>query len=168
LNISQKKVPVSVYMEELSRSYSVRNLSYASRYRNIDFRRHPEKYPVGKDDAHTVMIEPYRSELMPHWKYRTPRQARASAAKIYTLFLSYRQQNDFVGMDMARKFLQMGFTRARSYIDNLSGDDSEAAVSTAEDEVKSATIFFRYYRRVLRDPRYIAARRRHLLLYGTS
>jgi len=36
-----------------------------------------------------------------------------SAKAIYTMFLEYLEDDDFVGADMARKFLQMGYTRAR-------------------------------------------------------
>ena len=31
------------------------------------------------------------------------------------MYVDYRAKNDFVGMDMCRKFLEMGFTRARRY-----------------------------------------------------
>ena len=31
------------------------------------------------------------------------------------MYLDYRIQKDFGGMDMCRKFLEMGFTRARRY-----------------------------------------------------
>ena len=37
------------------------------------------------------------------------------------MFLNYRAEDDFVGMDMARKFLQMGYTRARRYANHKSG-----------------------------------------------
>ena len=31
------------------------------------------------------------------------------------MYLDYEVQKDFIGMDMCRKFLEMGFTRARRY-----------------------------------------------------
>jgi Domain of unknown function (DUF4385) len=46
------------------------------------------------------------SEILPHWKFKTPEIAEQSAAAIYSLYLNYKAQDDFVGMDMARKFLQ--------------------------------------------------------------
>ena len=33
------------------------------------------------------------------------------------MYLDYRIQKDFVGMDMCRKFLEMGFTRVREDMD---------------------------------------------------
>ena len=95
--------------------------SYADRYRDIDFRKHPEKYVVGKGEQGVLIAEPYKSEILPHWKFATPEAAEKSAKKIYSLFMEYKQQNDFVGMDMARKFLQMGFTRSRRYANHASG-----------------------------------------------
>ena len=44
-----------------------------------------------------------------------------SAEKIYRMFESYKQRDDFIGMDMCRKFLEMGFTRARRYANHKDG-----------------------------------------------
>jgi hypothetical protein len=37
------------------------------------------------------------------------------------MFLDYLEQHDFVGADMARKFLKMGYTRSRRYANHKSG-----------------------------------------------
>ena len=37
------------------------------------------------------------------------------------MFCEYKRKKDFIGMDMARKFLEMGFTRARRYANHASG-----------------------------------------------
>ena len=83
-----------------------------SRIEGTDFRKHPERYQVGKGEQGVLMVEPYKSEILPHWRFKTPTIARTSAKKIYALFQAYKKEDDFVGMDMARKFLQMGYTRA--------------------------------------------------------
>lgn len=38
-----------------------------------------------------------------------------------SIFLVYLENNDFIGADMARKFLQMGYTRSRRYANHKSG-----------------------------------------------
>ena len=38
------------------------------------------------------------------------------------MYADYRAVNDFVGMDMCRKFLEMGFTRARRYANHKDGN----------------------------------------------
>lgn len=96
-------------------------LDYTRHYARIDFREHPERYRIGRGEQGVLMAEPYKSEILPHWRFRTPAVARASAAKIYRMFVAYGARRDFVGMDMARKFLQMGFTRARRYANHRSG-----------------------------------------------
>ena len=68
-----------------------------------------------------LVAEPYKSELLPLWRFRTKAIAEASAAELWKAFVRYRGAGDFVGMDMARKFLQMGFTRARRYSNHRSG-----------------------------------------------
>lgn len=52
---------------------------------------------------------------------RTPEIAEESAAKVSELYDRYKEQDDFVGMDMARKFLQMGYTRAMRYAKHKGG-----------------------------------------------
>lgn len=90
-------------------------------FRRIDFRRRPDLYRVGRGEQGVLSVEPYKSEILPHWRFRTADVARASAAKIYELFLAYRDAGDFVGMDMARKFIQMGWTRSLRYFNHRTG-----------------------------------------------
>ena len=135
---------------------------YADQYRDIDFRRHPERYRIGRGEQGVLIAEPYKSELLPHWRFATPELAQASAEKIYRMFLDYREQEDFVGMDMARKFLQMGFTRSRRYANHASGKkyDTDGRVrdqdERSEDSPKaeSARIFHRFYRKAAEDSAY--------------
>lgn len=94
---------------------------YSLDYKNLDLRKNPEFYRVGKGEQGVLTVEPYRTEIIAHWRFRTPEIARQSSRKIYEMFLEYKRQNDFVGMDMARKFLQMGITRARRYANHPSG-----------------------------------------------
>jgi hypothetical protein len=56
------------------------------------------------------------------------------------VFKRYKKSGDFVGMDMARKFLQMGYTRARRYANHATGRkyDAEGDVPPCQlDRVKA-------------------------------
>lgn len=88
---------------------------------DINYRKHPEKYKIGRGEQGVLICEPYKSEICPHWKFKNEYEAGKSAHKIYEMFLNYMFKNDFVGADMARKYLQMGFTRARRYAKRGSG-----------------------------------------------
>ncbi|MEH2313373.1 MAG: DUF4385 domain-containing protein [Nostoc sp.] len=94
---------------------------YSLDFKNLDFRQHPELYRVGKGEQGVLLVEPYKSEILPYWRFKTPDIARESSEKIYELFLDYLEQDDFVGADMARKFIQMGYTRSRRYANHKSG-----------------------------------------------
>ena len=125
----------------------------------IDVRAHPEEYRIGRGEQGVLLVRPYKDELLPRWRFRTPAVARASAA-LYDRYLAYRAAGDFPGMDMARKFLQMGFTRARRYANHRSGRkwsaDHRAELPNAPDSMKAeaALIFRDYWQRVLADPLY--------------
>ena len=147
---------------------------YSLDFKNIDFRQHPELYRVGRGEQGVLLVEPYKSELLPHWRFKTPEIARASADKLYALFLDYKRQGDFVGMDMARKFLQMGYTRARRYANHKSGRkyaaDGKTVAPRVEDPVKaeSARIFKAVWERAKTDPVYVAAKEAHRRRYERS
>ncbi len=124
---------------------------YSLDYKNLDLRKQPELYRIGKGEQGVLLVEPYKSEILPHWRFKTPEIAEESSQKIYELFLEYKKQKDFVGMDMARKFLQMGITRARRYANHKSGrkykKGTKEILPIEEDQVKaeSAKIFSEKY-----------------------
>lgn len=94
---------------------------YSLDFHKINFRDNPELYRIGKGEQGVLLVEPYKSEILKHWRFKTPEIATKSSDKIYRMFLKYLKSKDFVGADMARKFLQMGFTRARRYANHKSG-----------------------------------------------
>jgi len=94
---------------------------YSLDYKNLDMRKHPDLYRVGKWEQGVLLVEPYKSEILPYWRFKTPEIAEKSSKKILTLFRKYKKENDFIGMDMARKFLQMWYTRSRRYANHASG-----------------------------------------------
>ena len=115
-----------------------RKFDYSLDYKNLDLRINPELYRVGVGEQGVLLVEPYKSEILPHWRFKTPEIARESSEKIYELFLEYKKQKDFVGMDMARKFLQMGVTRSRRYANHRSGKKYRGPVPADKKGVSGA------------------------------
>lgn len=149
-----------------------KDASYINDYYDTDFRKNPEKYRIGRGEYGVLTAEPYKSEILPFWRFKTPEIAGESAAKIYELYLDYKKQQDFVGMDMCRKFLEMGFTRARRYANHPSGRKYEtkngekqirpqAADALTGEKAKSAAIFKEYRDKVMTDPVYREMREKH-------
>ena len=122
----------------------------------VDLRRHPDRYRIGRGEYGLFHAEPYKSELLPLRKFRTPEIARASADAIWEKYLEYRQQNDLVGMDISREYLQMGYTRSRRYARWLEGRKKGTAERTLPDAAKQegAEIFRKYWSRVREDDLY--------------
>ena len=149
----------------------MREFDYQQDFSQIDFRQHPELYQVGRGEQGVLLVEPYKSEILPHWRFRTPAIARESAEKILALFEEDRQQDDFVGMDMARKFIQMGFTRARRYANHPGGKkyDAQRQVLPQQldpEKVESATIFKAYWDKIRADADYLRRKKAHQQRYG--
>ncbi|NGZ77368.1 DUF4385 domain-containing protein [Saccharibacillus alkalitolerans] len=128
-------------------------------YENLDLRKHPELYRIGRGEQGVLLVQPYKGEILPHWRFKTPEIARESSDKIYALFLAYKEADDFVGMDMARKFLQMGYTRARRYT-NYKGGRKYAENGTLSirkgdpQKAESAGIFKRAWEKAKTDEDY--------------
>jgi hypothetical protein len=152
---------------------------YTLDFDKTDFRQHPELYRVGRGEQGVLLVEPYKSEILPHWRFKTPDAARASAAKIYELYEGYRAANDFVGMDMARKYIQMGWTRSMRYAKHRTGKKYVGAVPPDKrgrggahgrpvappepdaEKLLSARIFRERLDAVLADPAYLSMREEH-------
>lgn len=112
----------------------MKTFNYSLDFKNINFRESPELYQVGRGEQGVLLVEPYKSEILPHWRFKTPEIATESSEKIYQLFLDYLEQDDFVGADMARKFLQMGYTRSRRYANHKSGKKYRTNPQKAESK----------------------------------
>jgi len=137
----------------------------------IDFREQPELYRVGRGEQGVLMVEPYKSEILPHWRFKTPDIAKESSDKIYQMYLAYKEAGDFVGMDMARKFLQMGYTRSRRYANYKGGRkyDENGEVKEREideEKAESAAIFEEKWILVREDEDYLELKKEHQKNYG--
>ena len=147
---------------------------YSLDFENTDFREEPHLYRVGKGEQGVLMVQPYKGEILPHWRFKTEEIARESSEKIYAMFLEYRDQDDFVGMDMARKFLQMGYTRARRYANHASGKkyDENGRVRPQEpdaldsEKARAARVFYEKYVEAREDPHYKKRRKEWVERYG--
>ncbi|WP_276299821.1 DUF4385 domain-containing protein [Halorussus lipolyticus] len=96
---------------------------------DVNFRENPEEYEVGRGEQGAFKVQPYKSELLPNWTIKTLDAGEESAETIFEQFQQYKRDGDFVGMDMARKYLQMGYTRAMRYAKYPGGqkyEDNEA------------------------------------------
>ena len=141
---------------------------------NIDYKLNPEKYLVGKGEQGVLTCEPYKSEIVKFWRFKNPAIATESSTKIYEIFLEYLNKDNFVGADMARKFLQMGFTRARRYTNYKGGKKYNAeedykllekGTGDAEKAI-SADIFFHKWKEAEANAKYAALKLEWKKQYG--
>ena len=68
---------------------------------DIDYRENPHLYEIGRGQQGVLTCEPYKSELHPLWKFKTPDKAQFSL-QIINKFFKYLEDGDFVGGDMLR------------------------------------------------------------------
>ena len=88
---------------------------------DIDYRENPHLYHIGRGQQGVLVCEPYKSELYPLWKFKTPEITQLSTLQIINKFFQYLEEKDFVEMDITKKYLHMGYTRSRRYYNHSSG-----------------------------------------------
>jgi len=140
---------------------------YKLDYKNILFEPNDPRYRIGRGEQGVLLVRPYTNDICKYWKFKTPYIAQQSAQKIFDLYLDYRCNKDFVGMDMCRKFLEMGFTRARRYANHKDGKKykngkilpQEKDALTSQKAI-SARIFKSYRDLCTQDEYYIQLRKK--------
>ena len=141
---------------------------YKLDYKNILFRPNDRRYRIGRGEQGVLLVRPYTDVICKHWRFKTLKEAKVSSQKIFDMYLDYRIQKDFVGMDMCRKFLEMGFTRARRYANHKDGKKygkdgkilpQEKDWATSE-KAKSAQRFKDFRDLVTQDDFYISMRKK--------
>lgn len=130
-------------------------------YEGVNLRQHPEAYRIGRGEQGVFHAEPYKSELLPLWSFKTVEAARESSEAIYEKYKTYKEQKDFVGMDVARKYLQMGYTRSRRYAKYKAGKKSQPREELDPEKSKAAEIFYEKWRTVAEDEEYLRLKEEH-------
>ena len=141
---------------------------YKLDYKNTLFRPNDRRYRIGRGEQGVLLVRPYTDVICRHWRFKTLKEAKVYSQKIFDMYLDYRIQKDFVGMDMCRKFLEMGFTRARRYANHKDGKKygkdgkilpQEKDWATSE-KAKSAQRFKDFRDLVTQDEFYISMRKK--------
>jgi len=134
----------------------------------VNFRERPECYQYRSGEQGVFKVQPYKGELLPDWQFKDEAAAKASVEALRDAYRSYRAQDDFVGMDMVRKYLQMGFTRAMRYAKYPGGqkyadDGTEREPEQwADPEKRASAIVFRdAWQDLTDDPTYQRLKERH-------
>ena len=145
----------------------MKEFDYKLDYKNTLFRPNDRRYRIGRGEQGVLLVRPYTDVICKHWRFKTLKEAKVSSQKIFDMYLDYRIQKDFVGMDMCRKFLEMGFTRARRYANHKDGKKygkdgkilpQEKDWATSE-KAKAATRFKQFRDLVTQDEFYISMRK---------
>ena len=147
----------------------MKEFDYDLDYKRIDFtiKENRKLYRIGRGEQGVLLVRPYTNDICAHWRFVNETIARKSADKIYSMFLDYKDKQDFIGMDMARKFLEMGFTRARRYANHSSGrkyaKDGSVRPQSPDalycEKARSARVFKEMRDKAAYDEKYVTMRK---------
>ena len=79
------------------------------------------------------------------------------------MYLTYRDKKDFIGMDMCRKFLEMGFTRSRRYANHRDGKKYDKEGNVIPQEKDHATCIFLRLLLYLKKQEMLLQKMKHML-----
>ena len=138
-------------------------------------------YRIARGEQGVLTFEPYKSVLLPYWRFKTVPIAEDSSRNLKLAFDHYVKAGDLVGADMARKFIQMGMTRAKRYANhkggrkyNVSereqerdgGERKELPRSEGhagqEEKLAASEVFKAVWRRCTEDEKYLALKQEFL------
>ena len=138
----------------------MKEFDYDLDYRSIDFSLEENRklYRIGRGEQGVLLVRPYTHDICPYWRFKTPELAIKSSNKIFAMYLDYRDEKDFIGMDMCRKFLEMGFTRARRYANHNSGKKYDSEGNVRPQEPDHATSKYAESARIFKKVRDIVAK----------
>ena len=148
----------------------MKEFDYDLDYKKLDFTDEETRklYRIGRGEQGVLLVRPYTNDICSHWRFVNESAARKSADKIYSMYVDYKDQQDFIGMDMARKFLEMGFTRSRRYANHPSGkkyaqDGSirpQSSDALYSEKARSARVFKQMRDKVAKDKTYVTMRKK--------
>ena len=145
----------------------MKEFNYNLNYKRLKFKPNDKRYRIGRGEQGVLLVRPYTDDICKYWKFKTPEIAFESASRILFLYHQYKEKKDFVGMDMCRKYLEMGFTRSRRYAYHKDGriyDEKFNRLPQEPDALTSAKAVsarvFRNARNVVtKDPIYVTMRK---------
>ena len=147
----------------------MKEFDYGLDYKRLDFTDEETRklYRIGRGEQGVLLVRPYTHDICRFWRFKTPDEAVRSSNKIFAMYLDYRDEKDFIGMDMCRKFLEMGFTRSRRYANHNTGKkyDDEGNVRPQEPDhmtskyAESARIFKKVRDIVAKNDTYVKMRK---------
>ena len=147
----------------------MKEFDYDLDYKNIDFtiEENRKLYRIGRGEQGVLLVRPYTNDICSHWRFVNESAARKSADKIYSMFINYKDKQDFIGMDMARKFLEMGFTRSRRYANHSSGEKyaedgsirPQSPDALYSEKARSARVFKEVRDKAAKDEKYVIMRK---------
>lgn len=72
----------------------MQKFDYDLDYRKIDFRAEPERYRIGKGEQGVLLVQPYKDELLPLWRFKTPDIAeQSSRARNHATYKRLREKH---------------------------------------------------------------------------
>ena len=136
----------------------MKEFDYDLDYKQLDFTDEETRklYRIGRGEQGVLLVRPYTDDICAHWRFKSPDIAVKSSNKIYAMYLDYRDNKDFIGMDMCRKFLEMGFTRARRYANHHSGQKYDSCGKIKPQEVDWDTCKYAESARIFKKVRDLA------------
>ena len=147
----------------------MKEFDYKLNYKKLNFKdpKIRKLYRIGRGEQGVLLVRPYTNFICRYWRFKTLKEAIYSSTRIKMLYNYFRAKKDFIGMDMCRKFLEMGFTRARRYANHKDGNkyDSNGKVKPQEkdwatsEKAKSARRFKEFRDLVTKDEFYITLRK---------
>ncbi len=106
------KITKSLKNKKTLLQLNINSLKYRKKLKfpnnKINYHKNPEYYVYTKYDNESHLIQPYNKIILSLYNIDNNKEAKYSCMQIFNLFNDYIINNDFIGADVCRKFIQLG------------------------------------------------------------
>ena len=106
------KIAKSLKNKKTLSQLNINSLKYRKKLKfpnnKINYYKNPEYYIYTKYDNESHLIQPYSEIIIPIYIIDNNKESNYSCTQIFNLFNNYITNNDFIGADVCRKFIQLG------------------------------------------------------------
>ena len=117
------KITKSLKNKKILSQLNINSLKYRKKLKfpnnKINYYKNPEYYVYTKYDNDTHLIQPYNKIITPLYNIDNNKEANYSCLQIFNLFNNYITNNDFIGADVCRKFIQLGTKYNSDFLEKL-------------------------------------------------
>lgn len=117
------KITKSLENKNILQKLNTQSLIYRKKLKfpnkNINYLNNTDSYIYTSNTDGILIIEPFKTKLLQYTIFKNNIEASNNSSILYNIFLEYIENNNMIGADMTRKYIQSCSKKSKFYMDKL-------------------------------------------------